>query len=370
MTANDYLKPLSRDSPAQPGKQEIFRSEKFLMRKYMKKFKTAITMKGMMAAVVALLAIACFSSAAKAAGTPAGTIILNQATANFEVDGDPTSSNSNIVSIQVGEILNVDVTWQDASAIPVFPGSLKQVLTMKVTNTGNGNEAFSLAVNTALPGDQFDPSIVSVYLDTDENGLFDESQDTLYTPGANDPDMPADGFVTVFILCDIPADRLADDLGDADLTATSKTGSGTPGTIFEGLGDGGTDAVVGSTTATMTTPGTYEVRNVIVTIVKSAVVQDQFGGNKAIPGATVIYTLSVAASGEGTAQGVVITDDIPENSTYIPGTLKLNGAPLSDAADADAGDEGATTAGTVTVSLGDMIDTTPAQTIEFSVLIN
>jgi hypothetical protein len=68
--------------------------------------------------------------------------------------------------------------------------------------------------------------------------------------------------------------------------------------------------------------------------------------------------------------GVVISDPVPVNTTPVAGTLRLNNSLLTDAADADAGDVNATTAGTVTVRLGDLNSASPVQTITFEVKIN
>lgn len=113
-----------------------------------------------------------------------------------------------------------------------------------------------------------------------------------------------------------------------------------------------------------------EEEKAVVSVVKSAEVSDQSGGNKAVSGSIITYTLVVTVAGNGTAAGVVITDPIPANTTYTAGTLKLNGAPLTDAKDADAGDAGVTTAGEVTVGLGGMTSTSGTMTITFDVKIN
>lgn len=108
----------------------------------------------------------------------------------------------------------------------------------------------------------------------------------------------------------------------------------------------------------------------VVSVAKSAVVNDQSGGDKAVSGATITYALAVTVSGNGTAAGLVITDPIPANTTYTAGTLRLDGASLSDAKDGDEGDVGGTTAGTVTVTLGEMTGASGTKTITFDVKIN
>ena len=71
---------------------------------------------------------------------------------------------------------------------------------------------------------------------------------------------------------------------------------------------------------------------------KSQTVVDQFGGSAPVPGARINYTVVVSATGTGIAATSVFSDNIPANTTYVPGTLRLNSAALSDAADADAGE--------------------------------
>jgi len=116
--------------------------------------------------------------------------------------------------------------------------------------------------------------------------------------------------------------------------------------------------------------GTYTVSTIAAAVGKSVTVIDQFGGSQPVAGATLRYTITVTMSGSGVANGVVITDPFPANTTYTAGSLRLNGAPLSDAADADAGDAGITAPGAATVNLGVLTAASPVQTIVFDVKIN
>jgi uncharacterized repeat protein (TIGR01451 family) len=113
----------------------------------------------------------------------------------------------------------------------------------------------------------------------------------------------------------------------------------------------------------------FRVRSAAVSVTKSFTVTDQYGGNRPMTGATIRYTIAVAAAGSGTAMNVVITDPVPPNTVYVPGTLRLNNAALTDSAGDDAGDVGATLPGTVTVRLGDLAGASQAQTIAFDVTI-
>ena len=115
--------------------------------------------------------------------------------------------------------------------------------------------------------------------------------------------------------------------------------------------------------------GTYTVSVVApaVSLNKTVTVIDQWGGNQPIPGATLRYTITATAS--GAANNVVVIDALPANTAFIPSTLKLNNAALTDAADTDAGDVGGTTADTVTVKLGNLTGASSMQTITFDVKI-
>lgn len=326
------------------------------------------------AAIALVLGIILGATTAFAGGTAPGTDITNKATATYTVGGSSVSKDSNTTHLVVAELLNVSVTWQDTGSVLVSPGAQDVMLTFRVTNTGNGTETFPLSLNMAVLGDTFDPQLctpVSIYLDTNNNGVYNVGVDTAYVAGTNDPTLAADAYKTVFVFGDIPNTVVDTDTGKSALTATAATGSGAAGTVFAGAGDGGVaDAIVGTSTATGTIAGTFLVSNVVVSIAKTQVVTDQFGGSKAIPGASVEYSLAVTVTGTGTATGVVLTDAIPANTTYTAGTLKLNTLTLSDASDGDSGDVGATTAGTVTVSLGNLTSASTVQTVVFKVTIN
>lgn len=108
-----------------------------------------------------------------------------------------------------------------------------------------------------------------------------------------------------------------------------------------------------------------------VSINKTVIVIDQWGGNQPIPGAALQYTITVLAN--GIANNVVISDPLPPNVVYMPNTLRLNDsvttADLTDISDADKGDVGGTIADTVTVKLGNLTAASPRYTITFDTKI-
>jgi uncharacterized repeat protein (TIGR01451 family) len=317
-----------------------------------------------------LLAVLLSAGSAHAVGTPAGTDIVNQATATYDVGAQTFTQSSNVTTTRVAELLSVSVVWQDAANVQVGSGDTHQLLTFRVTNTGNGGDTFQLAPRSTIPGDDFDPVFNTLYLDTNGNGTYDAGTDPAYVQGLNDPPLAADGFLTVFLASDIPSGRSDGDLGDSELTATSRTGSGAPGSVVSGAGESGTDAVVGTTGGESTATGTYAVSAVAVVLVKSVSVSDPFGGAQPVPGAVLTYTIVADGNGNGVAAGVVITDSMPVFTTYVPGSLTLNSLTLTDAADADAGDHDATAPGAITVALGDLGAGAGPQTITFQTTID
>lgn len=301
-----------------------------------------------------------------AIGTTAGTDITNTATADYFVGATPLNATSNTTTTTVDELLNVTLVGQDAgSQVTVGPGDTNQVLTYQITNTGNGTDSYSLTASN-LVGDDFDATAIAIYLD-DGDGIFNAA-DTLLD-GSNDPVMNADDVITVFVVADIPAGLFDGDIGNIVLTVDSNTATGAPGTVVVGGGDGGTDAVVGASGGTDSATESYVVSNVVVSLLKSASIVDPFGGSDPVPGATITYSIDVTVTGAGTATGVVISDPIPADTTYVNSSMTLGGGPLTDAVDGlDGADFDITAANTITVDMGDL--TAGTQTITFDVTIN
>jgi uncharacterized repeat protein (TIGR01451 family) len=310
------------------------------------------------------------SQSAWGVGTPVGTLIENTATVDVILSGTPTTFVSNTTSITVVERIDVVVTLQSPQVL-VAPNDTNRALLFTVTNTGNGSETFQLAIDSAIAGDDFDPipSVTAIYFDTDGSGDFNAG-DVAYVPGTNDPVLAADASIDVLLLNDIPGAVVNGNIGRSQLTATSATGSGAPGTEFTGQGDGGVDAIVGFSGGQDADIGEYLVSDVLVNVIKTASIADPFGGTQPVPGATITYTITVEVTGTGTATASVISDPIPTFSTYAPGSITLNAAALSDAIDADAGEFDTGGAPTVVVRLGDLTQADGIQTIEFQVTIN
>jgi uncharacterized repeat protein (TIGR01451 family) len=312
-----------------------------------------------------------FASPAEAAGTVAGTSIQNTATATYnDAGGNPQSAPSNPVTLLVDELLDVTVASSDPGDVVVQPGQTNRVLGFDVTNTGNGTENFVLTPNGTLSGDQFDPTTTSIVIDSNGNGVYDPLTDTVYSGPASFQLTP-DQTRRVFVLSTIPGSVVDADRGQATLLAEAATGTGAPGTSFANQGQGGGFAVVGSTGADALDDGYYLVQNATIAFNKTQAVLDPFGGTKTVPGSIVTYTLQAIVSGSGSLTNVTVTDAIPANTIYQAGTMTLQAAALTDAADADAGNTVVT--GPTVTGVNVVLGTIPAgqtRTVTFKVRVN
>jgi len=337
--------------------------------KLLKKNANALAAHKAVCGAIALAAMLGAASA-QAVGTAAGTSIQNTAQVSYDVGGTVVNTSSNATTLTVAEIVNVNATAQTPT-VTVAPGATNRVVVVRVTNTGNAPETFRLSGNSAIGGDNFDPIPAAnmLYFDTDASGDL-SAADVVYVPGTNDPVLAADAAIAILIVNNIPSGLSNGLTGITQLTATSLTGTGAPGAVYAGQGVGGVDAVLGTSGGAAIASGTYVVSAVQVAAVKSQTVVDQFGGSQPVPGARINYQVVITPTGTGTAAAVQFTDGIPANTTYVPGSVRVNGAVQTDALDADAGSFIAAPTPLVRANLGDLTQASGAQTVAFSVTIN
>jgi uncharacterized repeat protein (TIGR01451 family) len=304
------------------------------------------------------------SAPALAGGVPAGTLIENTASATFTSGAGTQTVNSNTVVLQVQELLDVTVASQDGGSVALTSGTA--VLTFQITNIGNGPEAYLLTADPVVTGNDFSVTVSGIAYDVDGNGEYDPAIDRLLNAEEPTPVLNANGTLTAFVLASAP-----EGVGDAQLSkvrllAKAITGTGVPGTVFAGAGVDGSDAVAGTTGADAETDGQLIARIVSVALSKAATVLDPFGGAEVLPGAVVTYTITAAVTGSGDVADLAVNDVIPAGTTYQAGSLALDTAALTDAADADAGQGGA---GGIGVMLGTIAAGTQ-HSIQFKVTVN
>lgn len=299
-----------------------------------------------------------------AAGVGAGTLIQNSASATYNSGSATSTIQSNTVTVTVDQLLDVAVAGLDSS--PVVASSSSAVLTYSVSNTGNGSDAFNLTADPNVSGNAFNGVVQSIVFDTNGDGKYDAG-DQIIAQGSATPQFAANGSSKVFVIVSLPPGATDAQSSQVKLTATSIIGSGSPGTTFAKKGVTGVDAIVGLSHASQSALDSITASLATVTLIKSAVITDQFGSTNPLPGAVVTYTIVAHVSGSGTAGAIHVVDVIPIGTTYQPGTLALNGTSLTDAADSDAGMASSTG---IDVALGNVTSGSSDKSISFKVKIN
>ncbi len=273
-------------------------------------------------------------AAAAQGETLAGTPIVNVGQLSYLAAGTTATVASNENRVIVGERLDVTLVVGPMSGI----ADAKTAATAILTNQGNGQEAFDLVAAVSTGSGQ----VARLAIDGDGDGRYDSARDPELTAGQT-PILAPGQAATIFAILS------AGPTGTVTITATAATGSGVPGTTFSGAGDAGGDAVTGPTGArARVTLALANTDPAAPTLTKSATVTAPDGSTRAMRGATIAYTL--VASFPVAAQAARVTDPIPAGTAYAPARLLLDGVPLSDAGDGDAGDA---TPARISVALGD-----------------
>lgn len=259
------------------------------------------------------------------AQTPAGTVIRNVAT--LSVEGDTLRSNE--VALTVAAV--VDVAVEAVVPRGTIVDAAEQAVAFTVRNTGNAPERYDLAA----------------VADARAAGI--EADHIELVPGE------------ARVVAVTVAGAAARDTVAVSLTATASRGHGTPGSAAgDGIvGPGGASATATAILTRMpVSPGAAGPR-----LVKSDVVRAPDGSARVMPGATITYRLD--AIFDAPVPAVAIDDRVPAGTVYVPGSLTLDGAVQSDAADVDAAQFDGTA---VHVALGDV--TAPGtRTVQFQVRI-
>lgn len=263
-----------------------------------------------------------------AKGTPAGTLISNMALIDYTVGGTDGNLTSNTDQFVIDRVVDIKVDWEDAAAIEVAAGDRDRVLTFLLANLGNGDENITLSYehNTSS---LFLPQGVMIYVD-DGDGHFDPTHDTNTTKVS----LGADLNVTLFLVGAIPDDNTTKPGNHSyEILHAASDSNATPGVDRQHQLDivlrQGSDADQGS----------WMIREYWLVAEKNATVHTE--DNATHTGSRITYTIETYIGGKAaghTLTDLVVTDTIPDGTRYIPATLRLDGKPLTDRADADRGE--------------------------------
>ncbi|MEM7252179.1 MAG: hypothetical protein AAF493_12210 [Pseudomonadota bacterium] len=371
-----------------------------------------------------LLAATTHIPVAIAAGTAAGTDIDNIATINYSVGGvaqtpiessptgntTPGVSNGTDTTFVVDNKIDLTVAEVSGSYTDASPGETQVVLEFTVTNTGNATQDYSLssANNGTDPfggTENFDPTGVQIFVEDGTTAGFQPGEDTeTYID-----ELAADAAATVYVVATIPGTATVSDGDIAAVTLTAQTAASgavgvqgadittddagiadNPATIETVFADDSTGVRANSTDGVedgaSSDTDAYRVLAATLTVTKtSAVVSDPFNGStnpKAIPGAIVEYTITVAnATGAANADNIVVTDVLPGSVTFVATAYTTGGmqvtspninggatTTLTNGTGDDEGDFNGTTANAVTVT-GIALTASQSATVTFQVEI-
>jgi uncharacterized repeat protein (TIGR01451 family) len=298
-------------------------------------------------ACLALLALSSVGAlqSAFAVGTPAGTTITNQATVDYSVGGVPQNQLNAAVPFVVDRKVDLTVTEVSGNATLTTPGQNDVIATFRVTNSGNGSQGYQLSVvqedgtSPAVFGhaDNLDVANLRSFVDVNNNGAYDTGDnETNISSLATDADGESR---LVFVLADIPVGTPNNTYANVRLTAVAVATDGSTLNESPGLDDPNVEQIVFADAGrdrTESAADQYHVQSAALTVTKTLqVVSDPFNGGsnpKAIPGAVVQYRVRVTNSSTTTAAtAVTVTDNIPANTTFVPGSIRLNAAIVTDA---------------------------------------
>ncbi|HWL39695.1 MAG TPA: DUF11 domain-containing protein [Gemmatimonadaceae bacterium] len=243
----------------------------------------------------ALLAL---SGGTLSAQTPAGTRIVSRTTGSYELDGVFHTFADSVV-LEVGQVAGAGMAPPRAV---LGDAGLTSVIGHTLTNMGNGNDGFTVAARSRRGWP------ARVYRDANGNGVLDGDETVLTTPVALAMGINAELLVAV----DVPPTPAVRGVVDTvDVTATSQYDPSASASVFDVL--------------------TIRDAGIAIALNKSA------DRPSATVGDLVTYTIAYTASGIGSATEFEIVDQIPVGASYVPGTMRLNGVPVTDLAGDDAG---------------------------------
>jgi len=278
--------------------------------------------------MIKLILLIFLSIFAIAKGTIAGSVIENRATVKVKLQNSIVESQSNKDTFVVDQIVDIKLSWQDSSEVAVASGEKDRVLTFEVSNIGNKRDTVTLE-HIDNGGNSFSkkPTNVRIYKDTNGNGVWDENDIKVSKVTLNE-----DSNTTLFLVSDIQEDNYnVNDKDDEGIKAISKSSNSSGNDNKDKI-----DTVVRNKNAQ--DYGTYIIRDYWLETLKSSKIESE--DNKTHTGSVIEYKIELKIGGSNTNKEITdikLKDAIPNGTTYINGSLKLNGTTLSDAKDGDAG---------------------------------
>jgi uncharacterized repeat protein (TIGR01451 family) len=185
------------------------------------------------------------------------------------------------------------------------------------------------STNAAHGGqDGFDLTTFTLFVDGNGNGTYEVGTDTATTLD----DLGVDQSRFIFVVGDVPLNASNGQIAGIQLSASARDISG--GVFTAATDSTANGAITVETLAARdgidVATDSFTVSAAALSVFKtSRVISDGVSTNnfKSIPGAVVEYCISVAnGAGGATATNISIADVVPTNTTYSPGTIRINAA--------------------------------------------
>lgn len=320
--------------------------------------------------LVGAVALAVLPGIAAAAGILSGSTVSNTATLSYDVGGvaqgavesspsgnsTPGAGNGTAITFLVDTKVDLTVAESSGSATQVIPSAAAQAVAFTVTNHSNTALDFALA-SANLPNgttltlganayaDAFDGAGCATYVDSNANSVYEAGTDT----ASYVDELAADASVTVFAVCNVPANLINGSDAVVSMTATAREGStpsalgsalaatvgaGSPSVVdvvfadAAGSDDAGRDAKHSARDA-------FEISTAVLTVSKTqALLCDPVNGTTNpmhIPGAIVRWTVTVSNSAAATASATLsqLSDVVAASTTFDPNLVTGAGTCLS-----------------------------------------
>ena len=254
--------------------------------------------------------------------TVANTTISNFAAGQYEDEnGESYETVSSPVEITVQAISSLVVTPNDSAPTETVVPNSTITSEFEVCNTSNDNDSYTItAASVSAPA-----QITGIFYDVDGDGLISSSDVQITVNQPLTEVVPIGACIKILVRIDTndisPNENLK-----VDLTARSNNTSAVNGPAE----DSGTIINSGGKAATFTDPNDP-------TLIPLKLVQNEasYVSSKNEP---LEYLITFRNSGDVEARNVVVSDDLPDELSYLENTLKVNDKALTDAVDSDEGE--------------------------------
>ncbi len=267
-----------------------------------------------------------------------GSVISNRATATY-VPGVALSNVLNTTVTILPPVLTANVTATDLNGGDVQPGDILRH-TLTTVNVGTGPAANVVATSglpprtTLVPGTLTIDGVSRTDATGDDSGEIGPGGGTFRLGTGADATTGgqiAPGGGTATVTFDV---RVDDDVMDGTSITHGATVRYT--------------RVVGGPVLVATAPTSTTVVSAPPGLTLEKTVVDVNGGDVE-PGDVLAYNVTASSTGVGFARDVIARDAVPAGTAYVPGSLGVNGVPVSDAS---ADDVAEITGGEVVARLG------------------